>query len=145
MAIRIDKYIWCVRLCKTRSQATELISKGKIKLNGMQIKASREAKINDIISIQRNAAIFEYKILNTIDKRLGAKLVPEYLIDVTKPEEIEKHKNYQLVFTRNSDFLRFLVCYFHKTNQMRANSHFKNPLHFLGIPQIYRKLENGVR
>jgi ribosome-associated heat shock protein Hsp15 len=96
MSIRLDKYVWCVRLCKTRSQATELISKGKIKLNGIQIKTSREAKINDIISIQHNAAIFEYKVLNTIDRRLGAKLVPDYLIDITKPEEIEKHKNYQL-------------------------------------------------
>jgi ribosome-associated heat shock protein Hsp15 len=96
MSIRIDKYIWCVRLCKTRSQATELISKGKIKLNGMQIKASREAKVNDIIAIQKNASIFEYKILNTIDKRLGAKLVPDYLIDITKAEEIEKHKSYLL-------------------------------------------------
>lgn len=96
MAIRIDKYLWCVRLCKTRSQATELISKGKIKLNGIQVKASREAKINEIISVQHNAAIFEYKILNVLDKRVGAKLVPDYLIDITKPEEIEKFKNYQL-------------------------------------------------
>lgn len=85
-----------MRLAKTRSQASELISKGKIKLNQQQVKSSREAKINDIISINKNAAIFEYKIVNLIDKRLGAKLVEGYLLDITKPEEIEKLKQYQL-------------------------------------------------
>lgn len=96
MAIRFDKYVWSVRLTKTRSQATELIGKGRFKLNGMLVKASKEPKLNDIISLQVNSALFEYKILNLLEKRVGAKLVPDYLIDITKPEEIEKHKQYLL-------------------------------------------------
>lgn len=94
--IRVDKYVWCVRLAKTRSQATELISKGKIRLNGIDIKASRDIKIDDVIQIQKNNAVFEYKVLDYLDKRVGAKLVENYIVDITKPEEIEKYKSYQL-------------------------------------------------
>jgi ribosome-associated heat shock protein Hsp15 len=96
MAIRFDKYVWSVRLTKTRSQATDLIGKGKFKLNGRTVKASKEPKLNDVVSLQINSAIFEYKILNLLEKRVGAKLVEEYLIDITKPAELEKHRQYQL-------------------------------------------------
>lgn len=96
MKFRVDKYLWCVRLVKTRSQASELISKGKIKLNGVDIKPSREIRINDIIGIQRHNALFEYKILGFLDKRVGAPLVSEFLEDITKPEEIIKLKEYQI-------------------------------------------------
>ncbi len=96
MKIRIDKYLWCVRLAKTRSQASEFISKGRVKLNGMEIKPSREIRLNDIISVQRHSALFEYKILGFLDKRVGAPLVSEFLEDMTKPEEIIKLKEYQL-------------------------------------------------
>lgn len=96
MAIRFDKYCWSVRLCKTRSQATELISKGKIKLNEQQVKASKEVKIGDIIGILKNTAVFNYRVIDLIDKRVGAKLVDLFLLDITPLEEIEKFKNYQL-------------------------------------------------
>ena len=96
MSCRIDKYLWCVRLAKTRSQATELIAKGKVKINDLPIKASREAKLNEIISIQKNNAVFQFKILNVLDKRVAAKLVSDYLIDITSEEELEKYKQYQL-------------------------------------------------
>jgi ribosome-associated heat shock protein Hsp15 len=96
MKIRVDKYVWCVRLTKTRSQATELISKSKIKLNGQEVKPSREIKKGDVISVQRNNACFEYEVLDFLDRRVGAKLVETYLKDITRPEEIEKFKEYQL-------------------------------------------------
>lgn len=96
MKIRVDKYMWCVRLAKTRSQATELISKGKVRLNGQEIKPSREIKPGDVIAIQKHNAFFEYEVLDFLDKRVGAKLVENYLRDITKLEEIEKHKAYQL-------------------------------------------------
>lgn len=96
MKVRFDKFVWCVRLAKTRSQATELISKGKIKLNQQQIKAAREVKENDVISLHKHNAVFEYQVLAFVDKRVGAKLVENYLRDITKPEEIEKYKTYQL-------------------------------------------------
>ena len=98
MSCRADKYVWAVRIAKTRSQASELISKGKIKLNEMQIKPSRDVKIGDIISVHRNSAVFSYKIVELLDKRVGAKLVADYLLDITPLEEIAdrmlKHCNH---------------------------------------------------
>lgn len=96
MNCRLDKYIWAVRIAKTRSQASELISKGKIKINEMQVKPSREAKVGEIICVYKNTAVFTYKILQLLDKRVGAKLVAEYIVDITPLEEIEKYKTYQL-------------------------------------------------
>lgn len=95
MKLRWDKYLWCVRLCKTRSLATEMLSKGRIKVNGESIKPAREVKIGDTIQVHKNAAVFSYKVLALLDKRVGAPLVKDYLIDTTPPEEIEKFKNYQ--------------------------------------------------
>jgi ribosome-associated heat shock protein Hsp15 len=96
MSLRWDKYIWCVRLAKTRSQATDLIQKGKIQINGQSIKPSREPKIKDIISVTKNNAVFTYEVIALLDKRVGPKLVVDYLNDRTLPEEIEKYKQYQL-------------------------------------------------
>jgi ribosome-associated heat shock protein Hsp15 len=96
MAFRVDKYIWSVRLAKTRSQASELISKGKIKLNNVQVKSSREPKVGDTIQISKNTAVYSYKIIQLLDKRIGAKLVEEYIIDITSEEEKEKYRLYSL-------------------------------------------------
>ena len=96
MASRFDKVVWAVRLAKTRSQASELISKGKIKLNGQQVKPSREPKIGDSIEISKNTATFSYKLIDIIDKRVGPKLVENYLIDTTPLEEVEKFRLYNL-------------------------------------------------
>jgi ribosome-associated heat shock protein Hsp15 len=96
MSLRWDKYIWCVRLAKTRSQATELLQKGKIKINDQEIKPSREPKIGDTISVLKNSAVFSYQVKALLDKRVGPKLVIDYLVDVTPPEELEKFRRYQL-------------------------------------------------
>lgn len=95
MSSRIDKYVWCVRLSKTRSIATELVSKGKVKLNGEPVKPSKDVKPGDIISIQKNTAIFSYKVIQLLGNRVGAKLVGDYVQDITDPVEIEKYKQYQ--------------------------------------------------
>jgi len=96
MSLRWDKYIWAVRLAKTRSQASEELTKGRIKVNGLPIKPAKEPKVGDIISISKNTAVFSYKVINLLEKRVGAKLVADYLIDTTPLEEIEKFKTYQL-------------------------------------------------
>jgi ribosome-associated heat shock protein Hsp15 len=96
MGLRIDKYVWCVRLAKTRSQASEMTAKGKIKLNGSNCKAAKEIKLGDVLSISKNSAVFEYKIVDLLDHRVGAKLVIDYLIDITQPEELEKFRLYNL-------------------------------------------------
>ncbi len=93
--MRIDKYLWCVRLSKTRSLATELVNKGKVKLNGEPVKPAKEVKCGDVIYISKNASIFSYKILEMLENRVGAKLVNTYIIDITPLEEIEKYKLYQ--------------------------------------------------
>ncbi|MDR0801550.1 RNA-binding S4 domain-containing protein [Fluviicola sp.] len=95
MSLRIDKYAWFVRLAKTRTLATELVQRNKIKLNDAPVKPSREVKIGDTLSIVKNNATFSYKIKNLLDRRVGAKLVTDYLIDITDPLELEKYKTYQ--------------------------------------------------
>ena len=96
MALRVDKYLWCVRLSKTRSLATELVSKGKVKINGEAAKPSKEVKVGDLVSIQKNNSTFTYKITQLLSNRVGAKLVLDYIIDITDPIEVEKYKEYQL-------------------------------------------------
>jgi len=93
--VRIDKYVWCVRLSKTRSLATKLVARNKIKLNGLECKPAKEVSPGDVISLQKNNATFSYRIKALTEKRLGAKLILDYIIDETAAEEIEKHKTYQ--------------------------------------------------
>jgi len=94
--LRIDKFVWCVRLAKTRSLASKLVSANKIKLNGTECKPAKEVYPNDLITVQKNNAVFSYKVLQLTNKRLGAKLVMEHIIDITPKEEIEKYKTYQM-------------------------------------------------
>lgn len=94
MSCRVDKYIWSVRLAKTRSQAAESISKGKVKLNNENVKPAKEVKVGDTIQVIKHTSTFSYKILQLLDKRVGAKLVADYLLDITDPAEIEKLKLY---------------------------------------------------
>lgn len=95
MSLRVDKFVWFVRLTKTRSLSTELIQKSKIKLNGVGVKPSKEIRVGDTVSIIKNNAIFSYKVKDLLDRRVGAKLVADYLIDTTDPLELEKFKTYQ--------------------------------------------------
>lgn len=95
MKVRIDKYIWFTRLAKTRTKATELINKGKVKLNGQSIKPSSDVKIGDEIGMVKHTSLFTYKVKDMLDRRVGAKLVESYLVETTSPEELEKYKLYQ--------------------------------------------------
>lgn len=96
MSCRFDKYVWSVRLAKTRSLAAQEISKGRIRLNGESTKPAKEVKLGDEINVSRHTAIFTYRIIQLLDRRVGAKLVPDYLIDITPEDEIEKLRLYQL-------------------------------------------------
>ena len=93
--MRIDKFLWFVRLSKTRSQATDLVSKNKVRLNGVVVKPAREVKQNDTISINRHNATFEYKIVDFPKSRLGPKFVADYLRDITSAEELSKFESYK--------------------------------------------------
>lgn len=92
---RVDKFIWAVRLFKTRSLATKQVKSNKVTLNGEDIKSAKDVKVGDIIGIKKNNALFEYKVLDLLDNRVGAKLVPQYILDITRPEEKDKFDLYQ--------------------------------------------------
>ncbi len=91
-AYRADKWLWSVRIFKTRSQATEACRKGKVKIGEQEIKPSRELRVGDIIKI--NLKIFEktVEVKELLDKRVSAKLVEKYMIDFTPQEEYDKPK-----------------------------------------------------
>jgi len=93
---RVDSFLWSVRLFKTRSKASEACKKNRIFINGAEVKPSKEVRKGDIILIKKGGIKFEYKILSVLSKRVGAKLVPDYLKDITKVEEQEKLKLHQL-------------------------------------------------
>lgn len=95
MKIRLDKFLWSVRLSKTRSAATQMVVKGHVLLNGENIKPAREIKTEQIITIVRHNAKFQYKILALLERRVGATLVKDYILDITPEEEVEKFRQYQ--------------------------------------------------
>ena len=82
-------------MAKTRSQSTDAISKGRIRLNNQHVKPARDVKLGDTIQVIRHTTTFSYKVIQLLGKRVGAKLVPDYLIDITSDEEREKLKVYQ--------------------------------------------------
>lgn len=90
MSVRVDKYLWSVRLYKTRSQATDACRSGKVTINEQEVKPSREVKEGDIISISKDSIIRTIKIIQLLKNRVGAKLVDQYMEDLTPQEEYDK-------------------------------------------------------
>lgn len=88
--VRIDKYLWSIRVFKTRSEATDACKGGKIRVNGADIKPSKAVKVGDTIVARKGAVAYTYKVLELIDKRQGAKLVPRYAENLTPEEELAK-------------------------------------------------------
>lgn len=87
--VRIDKWLWAVRLFKTRSIAIEACKKGRITIKGITIKPSRTIKVGDIIEVRRPPIIYSFEVLALSERRMGAKLVPEYMKDVTDKSQLE--------------------------------------------------------
>ena len=88
--MRADKFLWHVRLFKTRSLASEACRKNQVQIDGSTVKASREVKQGDKIRVRRFQVFFEFLVLDIPKSRVGAKLVPLYLKNITPPEEIER-------------------------------------------------------
>ena len=88
--IRIDKFLWSVRVYATRSQATEECKKGRITIGGVTVKAARVVKAGDVILVRKNPVTYSYRVLELLGKRVGAKLVAQYVEDITPPEELQK-------------------------------------------------------
>ena len=87
--IRIDKWLWAVRLYKTRSLASEECKKGKVTINGMNVKPSREIKEGETIQLRRPPITRSYKIIALAENRMAAKLVPEFMVETTPASELE--------------------------------------------------------
>ena len=91
---RIDKWLWAVRIFKTRAIATEACIGGKVKINDTAVKASRKIQAGDVIRVRKGVVKHLYCVLKIAEKRMGAKLVPDFLEDITPEEELAKLKFY---------------------------------------------------
>lgn len=90
MEVRIDKYLWAIRAFKTRTEATEACNGGKVKIGGVNAKPSKNVQPGDIISVRKGAVTFEYRVIQPLEKRVEAKLVPDYAENLTPQEELDK-------------------------------------------------------
>ncbi|MCM1301108.1 MAG: RNA-binding S4 domain-containing protein [Bacteroides cellulosilyticus] len=89
-AIRLDKYLWAVRVFKTRSDAADAIRTNKVSVNGAWAKPSREVKIGDEIAVRKQQIVYSYKVLDLVSSRQPAKNVPAYCLNITPQEELDK-------------------------------------------------------
>ncbi len=89
-AIRLDKYLWAVRVFKTRSDAAEAIRTNKVSVNGAWAKPSREVNTGDEIAVRKQQITYTYKVLDLVSSRQPAKNVPAYCLDITPQEERDK-------------------------------------------------------
>ncbi len=89
-SVRVDKWLWAVRLFKTRSQAADACKGGKVKMDGMNVKPSREVKQGDVLEVHHNHIKRTVKVKVAAKNRVAAKLVPDLMDDLTPKEEFEK-------------------------------------------------------
>ena len=88
--VRIDKWLWAVRIYKTRSKASEACIKGHVLIGNIPVKPSKEIHAGDIIKVKHAVIYKSFKVLEPIHKRLSASLVSEFVEDITPPEELER-------------------------------------------------------
>ena len=91
-SIRIDKFVWFVRLSKTRSDAAKACEKGWILLNDRRTKSGKDVKANDIISVKNKIIYRKYKVIQILKNRVGAKLVNDYIEEITPEDDLFKLK-----------------------------------------------------
>lgn len=94
--VRIDKWLWAVRLFKTRSLASEACKKGYVLINETSVKSSRNIKVGDVIQLKRPPVLFSFKVVALTQKRLGAKLVADFMENVTTKDQIEINELHHL-------------------------------------------------
>ena len=88
--VRIDKYLWAVRLFKTRTLATEACKKGRVSMDDLPAKPSRTVTAGDVIQVRKMPVVYSYRVKDPIEKRVGAKIVDQYVEDITLQEELQK-------------------------------------------------------
>ncbi len=97
-SVRIDKWLWAVRIFKTRSMAAEACKKNRVHINGAPVKPSRDVKMNDKIMVVRPPVNYEYIVTGIIGKRVSAKLAVDHVRNITSEEELMKLKVNSLYF-----------------------------------------------
>ena len=97
---RIDKWLWAARIFKTRTIAADACKNGRVTIDGVNVKPSRMVKVGEVVSVRKPPITYSFRILKTIEQRVGAKLLPEIYENVTAPEEYEL-----LEMTRISGFV----------------------------------------
>lgn len=90
MGVRVDKWIWAVRIFKSRSKATEACKSGKVSIDGLALKASRTVEVGDKIEVKKDQVNMTVEVLELLEKRVGAKLAPQYMKDHTPDSEYNK-------------------------------------------------------
>lgn len=86
---RVDKWLWAMRVFKTRTIATEACKKGRVMMGGTTVKPSRTVKVGDVIDVRKPPVTYTFRVKQLAPNRLGAKLVPEYLENITAPDQYE--------------------------------------------------------
>ncbi|MFA8434365.1 MAG: RNA-binding S4 domain-containing protein [Marinifilaceae bacterium] len=87
--VRIDKWLWAVRIFKTRSLAAEACKKGKVSIGGVNVKPSRDIKMNEVVDIKVPPIIRSYQVKNISGKRMSAKLAVDFVEDVTAQDQLD--------------------------------------------------------
>lgn len=95
--LRIDKFLWAVRLYKTRSKSAEAIKSGHVFLNGQPVKPAQVVENGDVIRIKRNPIYRSYRVKDTLKRRVGAKLVATYIEECTPQSELDKLEAMQMM------------------------------------------------
>jgi ribosome-associated heat shock protein Hsp15 len=96
--LRLDKYLWCIRLFKTRSQAGDACDNGKVKLNGDNVKAARAVTVGDEYEVKTEAKRWRIKVTALIDHRVQYSEAIKHYEDITPPEELDRIKFQAAVF-----------------------------------------------
>lgn len=86
---RLDKWLWAARIFKTRTLAAAACKKGQVAVGGAQMKPSRTIKVGDVVDVRKPPITYSFRVLQAIEKRVGAKLIPQILENVTAPEQYE--------------------------------------------------------
>lgn len=87
--VRIDKWMWATRIFKTRTIAADACKKGRVMVGGVTVKPSRMIKRGEVVQVRKPPVTFSFKVLDLTEKRMGAKLVPGFLENVTTPDQYE--------------------------------------------------------
>ena len=100
-SVRIDKYLWAIRVFKTRTEATDACKGSKVTVDGNDVKPSREVKAGEVIQVRKGSVFYKYKVLAPLEKRVGAKDVPRYAENLTPQSELDKlHAPVETFFIR---------------------------------------------